>query len=345
MPEPTATPEPSERDCLSKVPSQYLLGQLIMTLAYPNDFQLVQQLSKDHEIGFMGILGSPSRQELGSLNESSHDAPIPLMIASDEEGGRVQRLRAELGILPSASVLSSIPLEDIEQMFFEYGKDLLDLGVSIVLAPVVDVGQGPGIGDRSFSNDPQSVIRNAGAVISGFEQASVLPVLKHFPGHGRASQDSHFGLPTTPSIESLREVDLLPYQELLKDSHAVMVGHLVVPGLTGDLPASLSSAAVTDLLRNELSFNGLVLTDSLGMGAISDRWSIPEAAVMALSAGVDIIMISDPSQVSTLLDWLEESLEVGELNEEMVLNSAEKVFALKNVDPCQFLDTIETEIN
>ena len=137
MPEPTATPEPSERDCLSKVPRQYLLGQLIMTLAYPNDFQLVQQLSKDHEIGFMGILGSPSRQELGSLNESSHDAPIPLMIASDEEGGRVQRLRAELGILPSASVLSSIPLEDIEQMFFEYGKDLLDLGVSIVLAPVV----------------------------------------------------------------------------------------------------------------------------------------------------------------------------------------------------------------
>ena len=221
----------------------------------------------------------------------------------------------------------------------------MDLSVSNALAPVVDVGQGPGIGDRSFSNDPQSVIRNAGAVISGFEQAGVLPVLKHFPGHGRASQDSHFGLPTTPSIESLREVDLLPYQELLKDSHAVMVGHLVVPSLTGDLPASLSSAAIEDLLRNELSFNGLVLTDSLGMGAISDRWSIPEAAVMALSAGVDIIMISDPSQVSTLLDWLEESLEVGELKEEMVLNSAEKVFALKNVDPCQFLDTIETEIN
>ena len=322
-----------------------MLGQLIMTLAYPNDFQLVQQLSKNHEIGFMGILGSPSRQELGSLNESSHDAPIPLMIASDEEGGRVQRLRAELGILPSASALSSIPLEDIEQMFFEYGKDLLNLGVSIALAPVVDVGQGPGIGDRSFSNDPQSVIRNAGAVISGFEEAGVIPVLKHFPGHGSASQDSHLGLPTTPSLESLREVDLLPYQELLKDRHAVMIGHLVVPGLTGDLPASLSSAAIEGLLRNELSFNGLVLTDSLAMGAISDRWSIPEAAVMALSAGVDIVMIADPSQASMLLDRLEGSLDVGELNDETVLNSVEKVFALKKVDPCQILGAIEAEIN
>jgi len=94
-----------------------------------------------------------------------------------------------------------------------------------------------------------------------------------------------------------------------------------------------------------LSFNGLVLTDSLGMGAISDRWSIPEAAVMALSAGVDIIMISDPSQVSTLLDWHEESLEVGELKEEMVLNSVEKVFSLKKVDPCQVLESIEIVIN
>ena len=332
-------------ECLSKVPSHYLLGQLIMTLAYPSDFALVQELSKNLEIGFMGILGSPSKQELGSLNESLYDALIPLMIASDEEGGRVQRLRGELGILPSASELSSIPLEDIEQIFFEYGKDLLDLGVSIALAPVLDVGQGPGIGDRSFSNDPQSVIRNAGAVISGFEQAGVVPVLKHFPGHGSASQDSHFGLPTTPSIESLREVDLIPYQELLKDSHVVMIGHLVVPGLTGDLPASLSSAAIKDLLRNELSFNGLVLTDSLGMGAISDRWSISEAAVMALSAGIDIVMIADPSQASVLLDRLEESLDVGELKEEMVLNSVEKVLALKNVDPCEVLGTIQTEIN
>ena len=316
-----------------------------MTLAYPTDFSLVTELSENHEIGFMGILGSPNRQELEGLLENVSANPFPLLIASDEEGGRVQRLRAELGRLPSAAELASMPLEDIEQMFLEYGRGLLDLGVSIALAPVVDVGQGPGIGDRSFSNDPQSVIRNAGAVITGLEQAGIVPVLKHFPGHGSASQDSHLGLATTPSIEILREVDLLPYQDLLNDSHAVMMGHLVVPGLTGDLPASLSSAAVEDLLRDELAFNGLIFTDSLGMGAITARWTVQEAAVMALSAGVDIVMISDPQQASEVLDRIEQSIEAGELKRNSVFNSIHRVLALKNLNPCQILDTIDRETN
>ena len=316
-----------------------------MTLAYPTDFFAVAQLSENHEIGFVGILGSPNRQELHELVESVSTDLFPLIIASDEEGGRVQRLQAELGRLPSAAELSSMPLEDIEQMFIEYGKGLLNLGIGIVLAPVVDIGQGPGIGDRSFSDNPQSVIRNAGAVIAGFEQAGIVPVLKHFPGHGSASQDSHLGLATTPSIEVLRDADILPYQALLNDSRAVMIGHLVVPGLTGGLPASLSSEAVEGILRQELGFDGLVFTDSLGMGAISARWTVQEAAVMALSAGVDIVMIADPQQAPHLLDRIEESIESGELNIETVYRSVERVFTLKNVDPCKVLETIETETN
>ena len=341
-PEPTPTPEP---ECLSQIPVRYLLGQLIMTLAYPEDFAVIEQLSSNHELGIMGILGTPSREDLENLIQGVTVEPLPLLLASDEEGGRVQRLRSELGRLPSASELSTLPLADIEQMFYEYGRGLLSLGIGIALAPVVDVGQGPGIGDRSFSNDPQSVIRNAGAVISGFERADILPVLKHFPGHGNASHDSHEGLSTTSSIETLREVDLLPYQALLKDSRAVMMGHLVVPGLTENLPASLSSAAVEGLLREELGFDGLVLTDSLGMGAISNRWSVSEAAVLALNAGVDIVMVSDPHQVTPLLDELEKNLQGGELDERKVFNSIERVLNLKDLDPCQIFVGIETETN
>ena len=124
-----------------------------------------------------------------------------------------------------------------------------------------------------------------------------------------------------------------------------MMGHLVVPGLTENLPASLSSAAVEGLLREELGFDGLVLTDSLGMGAISNRWSVSEAAVLALNAGVDIVMVSDPHQVTPLLDELEKNLQGGELDERKVFNSIERVLNLKDLDPCQIFVGIEKETN
>ncbi|MEC7923664.1 MAG: glycoside hydrolase family 3 N-terminal domain-containing protein, partial [Actinomycetota bacterium] len=201
------------------------------------------------------------------------------------------------------------------------------------------------IGDRSFSNDPQSVIRNAAAVISGYEQAGILPVLKHFPGHGSASQDSHMGLATTPDLEVLRQVDLLPYQALLKDNLMVMVGHLWIPDLTDNFPASLSSAAVEGLLRDELGFNGIVITDALGMGAITEKWPILEAAILAINAGVNVVMVSSPQQVSSLLDGMEASLVTGELDHKKVLDSVERVFALKAVTPCQLVESFQSNNN
>tara|TARA_Y100001960_G_scaffold264666_1_gene287245 strand:- start:131 stop:1324 length:1194 start_codon:yes stop_codon:yes gene_type:complete len=347
-PTPTPTPEPTPTpipNCVKELPTRALLGQVVMTLAYPEDFNTVQELSIKNELGIMGILGSPSKQELEDLQDALSAISPPLLIASDEEGGRVQRLKVELGRLPSAAELAAMPLEEIEKMFFEYGKGLSNLGISIALAPVVDVGRGPGIGDRSFSNDPQSVIRNAGAVIAGYEQAGIIPVLKHFPGHGSASQDSHLGLASTPNIDLMRQIDLLPYQVLLKDSLIVMVGHLLVPGLTEDLPASLSSVAVEDLLRDELGFNGLIISDSLGMGAISEQWSLLEASTMALNAGVNVVMISDPEQVSLLLDGMESSLAIGELDKEKVFNSVEKVLSLKSIEPCQLVRDLQNKIN
>ena len=341
-PVPTRTPEP---DCLIDIPTRMGLGQLVMTLSDPSGFSLVRDLATGNEIGMVGILGEPVEEDLLYLLEVNSASHIPFLIASDEEGGRVQRLKHKLGRLPSAAALSLLPLPEIEKMFMEYGKNLVDLGITIALAPVLDVGQGPGIGDRSFSNDPQSVIRNAGAVISGYEKAGILPVLKHFPGHGNASQDSHLGMAITPDIEEMRQIDLLPFDMLLEDRMAVMVGHLWVPGLTGELPASLSSAAVKDLLRVQMGFDGLVMTDSLGMAAIEERWPVLEATLMAINAGVDIVMVPDPKQVPSLLDGMEASLVSGQLKVDAVQESIERILKFKGVDACTLIASLGGGIN
>jgi len=124
-----------------------------------------------------------------------------------------------------------------------------------------------------------------------------------------------------------------------------MMGHLWIPDLTENFPASLSSAAVEGLLREELGFKGLVITDSLGMGAISERWSILEAAILAINAGVNVVMVSSPQQVSSLLDGMQTSLDVGELDHGKVLNSVEKVLSLKAVNPCQLVESLQNKNN
>lgn len=284
----------------------------------------------------------------GSLTEIANSAgPLHLAVSVDEEGGRVERLSAPslLGKSPSARVLAQNEQPDqVYQLAKTRGLKMRQLGITIDFAPVVDVTDAPDdtvIGDRSFSDDPAVVTKYAGAYARGLREAGVLPVLKHFPGHGHASGDSHATGVVTPPLDDLQAVDLAPYRTLVSQAPVgVMIGHMQVPNLTGDDQASLSPAAIA-LLRNGRGyggpqFDGPVFTDDLSsMKAITNRYGISEAVLKALQAGNDTALWVSTTAVPAVLDRLQSALADGGLRMPDIDASVRRMAAAKAFNtPC-----------
>lgn len=214
------------------------------------------------------------------------------MVTIDEEGGRVSRLSNLIGPAPSARASAqTMSAEEYYTQSVARGRAMKDLGITVDFAPDVDVSSQPDdsvIGDRSYSDDPEVVTRYADAYIRAMRDAGLGAVMKHFPGHGSGSGDSHTGAVRTPPLEQLRQVDLVPFRNLIGSGAGVMVGHLDVPGLTTDgIPASISPQVMT-LLRQGAGygaapFDGPIFTDDLsGMAAITSRMGIADAVAAAL---------------------------------------------------------------
>lgn len=285
-------------------------------------------VSSQHVGGIMiGSWTDLSMVNEASLRDISAAGPLPLAVTVDEEGGRVSRLSSLIGEQPSARVLAQTKsVDEVYGIALDRGKKMRALGITVDFAPVVDVTSDPDdtvIGDRSFGDDPAKVTEYAGAYARGLREAGVLPVLKHFPGHGHGSGDSHTGSVTTPPLEELKANDLVPYATLTAQAPvAVMLGHLEVPGLTGTDPASLSPAAY-ELLRSGgyggPGFNGLVYTDDLSsMAAINQRYGVAAAVLKAFQAGVDNALWITTDEVPAVLDGLEKALADGQLNQAAV---------------------------
>jgi beta-N-acetylhexosaminidase len=275
----------------------------------------------------------------GSLADiAGSSGPLPLAVSVDEEGGRVSRLASVIGSQPSARVLAQSDTPDeVYAIALERGQKMRGLGITVDFAPVVDVTADAAstvIGDRSFGSDPATVTDYAGAYARGLRDAGVLPVLKHFPGHGHGSGDSHTGAVTTPPLADLQNNDLVPYRTLTAAAPvAVMVGHMQVPGLTGADPASLSPAAYA-LLRSGgyggPGFNGVVFTDDLSsMAAINQRYGVAEAVLRALQAGADTALWITTDEVPAVLDRLEKAVAAGELPMARVDESVLRIAAAK----------------
>jgi beta-N-acetylhexosaminidase len=279
----------------------------------------------------------------GPLADIARNAgPLPLAVSVDEEGGRVSRLKSLIGTAPSARQLArQQTVQQVHDLAADRGKKMRDLGITVDFAPDVDVSDEPDdavIGDRSFSADPATVTAYAGAFAQGLRDAGVLPVLKHFPGHGHGSGDSHTGGVVTPPLSELQNVDLVPYRTLVTATPvAVMVGHLQVPGLTGDDPASLSRAAV-QLLRTGTGyhappFNGPVFSDDVSsMAAISDRYGVPEAVLRTLQAGTDVALWVTTDEVPAVLDRLQKAVDSGDLPMPAVNDSVVRVATMKGAN-------------
>ncbi len=273
---------------------------------------------------------------LTSALRGSTDEPV---IAIDEEGGDVTRVTYWSGSLyPGNAALGAIDDPELtERVHRAIGTDLAALGINVDLAPCVDVldeAENPAIGTRSFGSDPALVSRHAAAAVLGLQAAGVAATAKHFPGHGSTRADTH---EVVASISGdLAEVwrrDLPPFQAAIAaGTAAIMPGHLRLPELTGELPASLSPAAMTGMLRGELGFSGVIISDALEMRAVSGRYGIPEAAVMAVIAGVDLLCLGrDTSEdvYHAIVAALSEATRSGRLPAQRLEDAADRVARLR----------------
>ena len=248
------------------------------------------------------------RQQLARLTASLHRAAPEPVIAIDEEGGDVTRISHQTGSdYPGNAALGAVDDVDLTRsVYAALGADLAALGINLDLAPAVDVNtaaDNPVIGTRSFGADPALVARHGAAAVTGLQSAGVAACAKHFPGHGSTTLDSHLVLATVDATLSVLQArDLPPFEAAIAAGvRAIMPSHLRVPDLTGDLPASLSRRAQTDLLRGDLGFTGVIVSDGLEMRAVSEPYGIPEAAVRAVIAGTDLLCLGrDQDQLSYL---------------------------------------------
>jgi beta-N-acetylhexosaminidase len=237
-------------------------------------------------------------EQLATLTAQLRAAGGQPLLAIDEEGGDVTRIGHLTGSrYPGNAALGAVDDVNLTAAVHRaLGSDLAALGISVDLAPSVDVNtaaDNPVIGIRSFGSDPDLVARQAAAAVSGLQAAGVAACAKHFPGHGSTSADTHHGIVTIEaSVAELRRRDLPPFAAAIAAGvRGVMPGHLRVPELTGGEPATLSAAALTGLLRGELGFTGVIISDALEMRAVRGVYGIPEAAVRAVAAGTDLLCL------------------------------------------------------
>ncbi|MBO3085938.1 glycoside hydrolase family 3 N-terminal domain-containing protein [Cellulomonas fengjieae] len=335
---PTPTPTPA---CTPAPLEQRAAATLVVGLPGIRDAgePLAQEVIA---LGVGGVFLSESNvasgEQVAALSAGLRSAAgRPLLISTDEESGRVALMRDVVGEGPSPRRMAQRGTpEDVRARAAATGTALAGVGVDLDLAPVLDLDDGPSggvIGDRSFSADPAIAADYGLAYAAGLTDGGVTPTVKHFPGHGRSAVDSHEESSLVEAgVDELRATDLVPFQRAIDaGAPVVMLNHLQYAALDPDLPASLSPRAYA-LLR-EMGFEGVAITDSVGMGAVNLRWDFPAAAVAAVGAGADAVLTTDGRNAVRMRDALVAAVHAGGLPEERLSEAAARVTALAGGDP------------
>lgn len=268
------------------------------------------------------------------IDNTQSYSSIPLLIGVDEEGGRVSRLSG-IGITTKFSPMADYDgdMEAAYDIGWTLGTELSAAGFNLDFAPVADVITNPNnteIGDRSFSTDANVAASMVETMVTGLHDGGTGACLKHFPGHGSTESDSHLGSSVTQrTLDELRQTELIPFRAGIEAGvDMVMISHMSAPNITGDnTPCDLSETIVTDLLRGELGFDGVVITDSHEMGAITQYYTPGEAAVLAVRAGCDIILM--PDDLAAAAQALLYAVESGELTERRIDESILRILTMK----------------
>ncbi len=318
-----------------------LVGQLLMigipgTTLAPDDIDWLRECRPGGVMLFARNVESP--EQTARLTEALRThAPTPLLIAIDEEGGRVSRLPKGFTTFPSASSIaarhSPETARDIARVT---AGELRAVGITMNMAPVLDVNSHPAnpvIGDRAFGPQPQQVCDFALAVMEGLREHGVIPCGKHFPGHGHTTADSHATLPVVEAGRAqIDERELTPFRHAIRrDIPAIMTAHVRYPALDAAAPATLSRPILTDLLRRELNFRGVTMTDDMEMRAILDHGSVGEASVRAVRAGADVVLVCHRrDRQLEAVEAIERALAQGTLSREHIEAAVARLRALKH---------------
>jgi len=327
-----------------------LVGQMFMiSMGGTEPDYYVEKMIRERNIGGVLLLGQNMESEAqtealtGALQDLSMktEPAVPLFVAVDQEGGEIssaswvsrQPAAARVGARGDPAWARKIA----ERM----GEELRRAGVNTDLAPVVDTGFGAAIGTRSYGEDPQLVAEMGVAAVEGFESAGIVSAAKHFPNHGPATSDSHVSLPVVNhDLQTLRSYDLPPFEAAVRTGvPMVMVGHIVYPAIDPNRPASLSPGAI-GMLRGELGFDGVIVTDDLAMTGATGGGTVSRAAVAAVKAGADLLIISSPpQQQADAYDAVVGAVESGEIPRKRLEASVERVLRVKEDYPLQGEDT------
>jgi beta-N-acetylhexosaminidase len=319
------------------------LGQMVIVEFYGATLNSdLQQMIAQDNIG--GVLienkngNAQSRNQLVTLNKAMQaQTRVPLFISTDYEGGVVNELRLITGERPSEAAIGATNDPQVAyNAGYRAATDLNSLGLNLNFMPIVDVltnPNNPGLPQRTFGSDPTLVTNMGRAYLKGLNAGGVVGCLKHFPGLGSANLDPHLALPTmNRSLATLNNVDLVPYRTLINEGNVpmVMVTHILNPQLDPNLPTSLSPNVVTGLLRKQLNFKGVIISDTLWMGGISNTYSLSQAAVLAVKAGIDLILgPRGLAETQTMIAGLHRAVTSGQLSMSQIDASVTRILQLK----------------
>lgn len=360
------------QDILSKMTTRQKITQMIMpdfrkwgaTQETATDFTVmndeVKQIIADYDFGAVILFANNVKTTDQSFNLSmdiqkaaTSDGGLPVLLSIDQEGGSVTRLGTGTALPGNMAVGATHNIDDARKVGEIIGSELSVLGINTDLAPSVDVNNNPNnpvIGLRSFGDDPEQVGLMGSAVISGLKEYNVVGCAKHFPGHGDVATDSHYGLPVVnKTLEEIKNNELKPFQVAIDEGvEMIMTAHILYPALddstlhsdlTGNeekLPATLSRKIITDLLKDEMGFKGVVSTDAMNMAGVAAAWSQPQRTAVAMEAGADLICMptvlyceDDLKDLDAVIDYCEKEVENGKLTEERLNDACTRILTLK----------------
>lgn len=270
---------------------------------------------------------------IADINKAGKSAGLtPLFLGIDQEGGAVARMEDQLIKVPPAEELGKAPIEQAASLAKQSGAELKDLGFNINFAPVADLGLTYG---RSYSTNPDEVVRYAGAVGKAYDEAGLWYSYKHFPGIGKTDVDLHADTSIVPvSRETLLSEDTKVFVDLIKQSkpntYTIMVSHAMYPQIDSDYPASLSKAIITDWLRKDMGYNGVVVTDDMDMGALAKHYTFGDMAVQSILAGSDILLVChEYEHMQEAYNGLMKAVKDGRISKERLDESVKRILLMK----------------
>ena len=331
-----------EKIILDNLSLEEKIAQMLIIYHPSNEYdEKIKSIIKELKPGGFILMNnniSTYDKTLNLVTSMQNDSEIPMIIAIDQEGGSVQRLKS----------ISDVEVTDIPYMYYlgqtnnkdlaySVGKimaeQLRTIGVNLTFAPVMDIYTNINntvIGKRSFGSDVETVYNMATALKKGIEDNGINTCIKHFPGHGATETDSHISLPiVNKTIEELETSDLIPFTKSIKNTNMIMIGHIALPNITRDnTPSSISKEIITSLLKEKYNYQGLVVTDALNMKALTNNYTYKQIYIMAINAGVDLLLM--PNDPQKAIDYIKEAIINKEIDENTINESVYKILKYKN---------------